>query len=150
MKRLLLLLTSLVLILTASPAQAIHYGTVCKIFNGPDGGGGVEARVCTYVNRHDFNHDLQAVTSGSNTSNHRYVLHGSYVRLVKDGMNVRDTGSWVKVIDPGEVYDRMTNWYFNPRSGTWWSRTRVWVCFPTLPNDPCSPITIWNSQEHSE
>lgn len=150
MKRLLLLLTSLVLILTASPAQAIHFGTVCKIFNGPDGGGGVEARVCVFINKNDFNGDLQAISGAYSTSSHRYVIHGSYVRLVRNGTNVRDTGSWSSVIDPGEQHERATNWYDNPSSGTWWARNRIWVCFVTLPNDPCSAITIWNSQEHSE
>ena len=150
MKRLVVLLASVLFVLTASPAQAIHFGTVCKLFNGPDGGGGVEARVCVYINKNDWNGDLQAIGRGNNSSGHRFVWHGSYVRLVRNGENVRDSGSWVYVMDPGETDYRLTNWFDNPSSGTWWARIRTWVCFPTLPNDPCSPVTIWNSQEHGE
>jgi hypothetical protein len=141
------LVLTVALLLGASPAWAIWKGQVCRSFPGPDGGLGVHIQACLNIDDHDFEPKIRALVEFSNPGTGRADIHVSYMKLIKDGVGtIRDTGPFRVLAYPNSVGDYVTTYVNNPH-GTYHSRIRMWVCWPTLAGDPCGSITVWNSAD---
>lgn len=144
-KALIVLATFISLVALALPASAIHKGTVCKNFAGPDGPAfGTELDVCLTVNDHDFEDKIQALAIYTNRGDERVAIHVSYTRLIRYSTTIRDTGSFIYTEPGNTAYGFATTWVLNP-SGEYHSRIRMWACWVDRPGDPCGSIVTWNS-----
>lgn len=147
MKRLLvsLALTAAALVLLAPPAMAGDWGTVCKNFSGPDGDGGANVRICIMVDLATFSNNLRAKLVIENNGTKPHEVHASYLKLIKNGVTHINSGPFIRSASAGVNQIVVTEWKLGISGGPWWSRTRVWVCWPSFAGDPCGSIVIWNS-----
>lgn len=148
MKKLLVALAATVAVLgLAVPAQAIHKGTICKVFKGPDGDvKGAHLSACISVDDHDFEDQIRAILVATNGGNESVTLHVSYLKLIRYSTDIRTTGSFVYTLPAGfgAAHAFATTWVNSP-SGEYHSRIRMWVCWPERAGDPCGSIVTWNS-----
>jgi hypothetical protein len=146
MRRLLVMLAAVMIALVAAPATAVWKGQVCKDFRGPDGDGGVHLFTCLVVDDHDFEDQIRALSyNNANAGNGPAEVHVSYLHLVKNNVGtVKNTGSFINIVNDGAPETFSTTWLNNP-NGTFHSRIRMWVCWPSLAGDPCGSVVIWNS-----
>jgi hypothetical protein len=134
------------LVSLAPPAQAFEHGTVCKGFAGPDGAGGANIRICIMVNEHDFQWKIQPMMKIENNGTKPHEVHASYLKLVKSGTDVIVSDPFIRSGAAGVNQTITTNiWKEQPRDCCWYSRTRVWVCWPSFAGDPCGSVVVWNS-----
>lgn len=135
-------------LLLATPAGAVHKGGVTKNFPSPDGTGGANLNVTLVVDDHDFEDQIRGMAVYSNSGTQDAIVHVSYVKLIKGTQDIRVTSSFVDRIPANQSAAFATLWLNNP-SGTFHSRTRMWVCWPEQPGDPCGSAVAWNSNNVS-
>lgn len=142
-----LLVATLALVGIATPAGAVWKGQVCKVFDGPDGPGQDRFRLqaCAQVDDHDFEDKIRGYFYWANGGTDRVEVHVSYARLIRNGNTVREVGPYTFIEQPDNtsVFDATT--YYNNPSGIFWTRIRMWVCWPTAAGNPCGGVVIWNS-----
>lgn len=135
----------------SSVALAAHYGTVCKHFNGPDGPKYVQqAKVCATIDDHDFEDKIRAWVGYHNAGTQRVTVHVSYIQL----LHLRSGRVWMAnvvnsftyTVAPDSDLHVATPWRAHP-TGTYYTRTRMWVCWPDLRGKPCGSAVAWNSRQ---
>lgn len=139
----LVLALGLILVL-ATPADAIHKGRVCKTFPSADGAGGAHLTACLVVNDHDFQDQIQAMIVLTNSGSQDVRVHVSYLRLIKGSTTIRDTGPFQITVPDHQAVEPAGGWVVNP-NGTFHSRIRMWPEWIEQPGDPTGSILAWNS-----